>query len=97
VTHPPGCDCPKYGCQLRRKGLSFSADATPTARARRPFRKAEQPSWEKGISGEHRVDGSFMPYLTETGRKIRVKEAGERRHELTDIRRRQVAGPAPQE
>lgn len=97
TTHAPDCGCPTYGCTLRRKSIGFSADATPTRRAQRPFRPKQDPSWEKGVAGEKRVDGSFMPYLDSSGRKIRVKEAGERRRELTEIRRRQVAGPAPQE
>lgn len=97
TVHDPDCGCDTYGCQLRRKGVDFSGAATPTRRARRPFRKAEQPSWEKGKSGEHRADGSFMPYLNERGTPIGVKEYGENRHRLSEIRRHQVAGPAPQE
>jgi len=97
VIHPSDCDCDLYGCQLRRKGVRYSSSATQTMRARRPFRKPSNTSWEAGPTGEHRADGSFMPYLDGAGRKIRVKEMGERRQELTRIRRDQVAGPAPTE
>jgi hypothetical protein len=97
VIHGQGCDCDTYGCRLRRKGIGFSADATPTHRSRRPFRSKTDASWEAGKSGERRADGSFMPYLNDRGTPIGVKEYGERRRELTDIRRRQVSGPPTQE
>jgi hypothetical protein len=97
LIHPTDCECDNYGCQLRRKGIRLSANASQTARARRPFRPSVQPSWEKGTAGEHRADGSFMPYIDDTGRKIHVKEMGERRRELTDIRRRQVEAPVTKE
>lgn len=97
MIHPDDCDCPLYGCQLRRKGVRYSSAATPTMRAHRPLRRSANASWEAGPTGEHRRDGSFMPFIDDTGRKIRVKEMGERRQELTEIRRRQVVGPAHQE
>lgn len=90
MIHPSDCDCDNYGCQLRRKGIRLGYDASPTARSRRPFRPSKQPSWEKGLAGERRADGSFMPYTDTSGRKIHVKEFGERRRELTEARRRQV-------
>jgi hypothetical protein len=95
VIHPDGCDCPLYGCELRRKGIQFGA--IPPARANKVFRKPVNCSWEAGVAGETRADGSRMPYLDATGRKIRVKEYGENRSKLSEIRRRQVQGPAPQE
>lgn len=97
MIHPADCDCPLYGCELRRKAINLSSAVSQTMRANRPFRPKINASWEAGTAGEHRRDGSFMPYLDRTGRKIRVKEAGERRRELTEIRNRQVVGPAPQE
>lgn len=97
MIHPDGCDCSLYGCQLRRKGVRFSETAVGVVQARRPFRKPVNCSWEAGTAGERRPDGSFMPYLDGQGRKIRLKEAGERRRELSAIRERQIAGPAPQE
>lgn len=97
MIHPPDCECDNYGCELRRKGIQLSYDASPTARARRPFRPSVQPSWEKGVAGEHRADGSFMPYLHGDGSKIHVKEMGERRKELTEVRDRQVKAPVTKE
>lgn len=96
TIHDPGCGCGAYACELRAKGVRLSYAASPTMRARRPFRKLERPSWENGKAGEHRPGGSFMPYVTERGRPIHVKEAGERRREFSAIRERHRQGPALQ-
>lgn len=41
------------------------------------------PAWERGIKGETRPDGSFMPYLAPGTRSpLRVKEYGEKRREI---------------
>lgn len=97
MIHPSGCDCPAYACQLRRKGIRYSGSATPTARARFAFRPPSNCSWEAGKAGERRADGSFMPYLDGNGTPIRMKRLAEERQKLTDIRTRQIQGPAPQE
>lgn len=95
TIHPSDCECEtSYGCQLRRKSVGYAMVATPTARARRPWRdgsKVNHNSWEAGVAGERRRDGSFIPYVGDkTGRRIHVKEYGERRHELTQARKRQI-------
>lgn len=43
----------------------MSPSATPTRAKNRPqpLRPRVEPSFEKGIVGEHRPDGSFMPVL----------------------------------
>jgi hypothetical protein len=97
MIHPDDCGCDLYGCQLRRKGIRLSYDASPTRRVRRPWRPKVNCSWEAGISGESRPGGTFMPYLNGRGQRIRVKEFAEKRRVLTDIRRRQIQGPALQE
>lgn len=95
TVHDPDCGCDLYGCQMRRKGINLSYDASPTRRARRRWRPKVDASWEAGIAGEHRPGGEFMPYLDSTGtRHIRVKEAAERRVEISQIRERQRQGPA---
>lgn len=94
MIHPSDCECDLYGCVLRRKGISLSFDASPTRRVRRPFRPKVNCSWEAGVAGERRPGGDFMPYLDGSGRKIRVKEYGERRRELSEIRQRQLQGTA---
>lgn len=99
-VHPPDCDCDTYGCQLRRKALGFGMTATPTARARRPFRpkRDESCSWERGLAGEQRPGGFFSPYIGEQSfRRVHVKEASERHREITEVRRAAHAGPSPQE
>ena len=94
MIHPAGCGCDSYGCWLRRKGVYFDMKATATSRARRPWRPKVNCSWEAGVAGEHRRDGSFMPYLHANGSKIHLKEMGERRRELTEIRQHQRTAPA---
>lgn len=94
TTHPSDCTCDTYGCQLRRKGISLSASASPTARARRPFRQKVDASINAGLNGEHRPGGTFMPTLDASGRKIHVKEGRERRREIEEFRRRRHQGPA---
>lgn len=55
------------------------------------IRKFSGASWEKGIKGEHRSDGSFMPYLGSDLEPIRMKQWGENRHtyeaKLADLRK----------
>lgn len=71
-----------YACRLRAKGVQVSPAATPSRVAVRvqPHRPIVEPSWEKGIVGERRVDGSFMPVLAPgTTRPLGVHErAGNR-------------------
>lgn len=77
----PGCEA-HYGCQLRSKGINVAPSATPSRR-RWVNRKPVAPSWEKGRAGEHRPDGSFMPYLSpRTGQPMGVKEFSEHRHDF---------------
>jgi hypothetical protein len=94
VIHPSDCDCDLYGCTLRRKGILLSYDASPTRRTRRPWRDKVNCSWEAGIATESRPGGFQMPYVDETLRPIRVKEAGERRREISEHRQRQIQGAA---
>jgi hypothetical protein len=97
MIHPPDCECESYACELRRKGIGFSYDATPTHRARRPWRPKVNCSWEAGIAGEQR-GGFFQPYVAEHSlRRIRLKEAAERRQEISEVRRSRILGPALQE
>lgn len=53
-------------------------------------KRPEAPSWEKGVSGEQRPGGGFMPYLSNSGERIGVKEFGEKRRTYESIRRGQV-------
>lgn len=82
----PGCQ-DHFACRLRAKGVSVSPAATPTRVSNRtqPHRPMAEPSWEKGKAGEHRPDGSFMPYLSFDDRtEMGVHELASRRHDVED-------------
>jgi hypothetical protein len=91
-TYDPDC----YGCRLRAKGVGIDPAATPTrTRNRVPTQVfAPRNSWEAGVAGEHRPDGSFMPYQGADGYPMGVKEHAERRHEVTEKVRRLKSTPA---
>lgn len=89
--------CHECDGEYRRVWGTFQVDprATPNRRHVLPsdprkinWISKNEPSWEKGVSGERRADGSFMPYLDKEGQLIRVKAYGEQRHELEDARRK---------
>lgn len=90
TVHPLDCECDTYGCVMRRKGLQVSPAALPNRRNTVPPRKNEVPAYNKTVRGEHRPGGTFVPYLNERLEPIRAKEYEHRRHELEDIRRRQL-------
>ena len=89
VNYDPEC----YGCQLKAKNLTLSSVATPTRGRHQPFRPMQEPSWEKGQTGETRVDGSFMPYLDKNLEPIGVKEMADNRSSLEAVRHRQLHDP----
>lgn len=91
VCRDPGCDS-HYGCRLRAKGVQVSASAMPS-RHNRKATPTEAPSWEKGVAGERRPDGSFMPYVGADRQPIGVYEQAHRRHELTEQVSRLKADP----
>lgn len=75
-------DC--FGCRI--KGVGIAPSAMPSRqRIRRDangnpvLRPMEDPSWEKGVAGERRPGGGFVPYLNEKGSPMRIKEHGEKR------------------
>ena len=71
----------------------MSPSATPNRRNQVPPRKAD-PAWERGVAGEHRPGGGFMPYLNDSGTDVmRVKEAGERRREIDERVKRLKGDP----
>lgn len=71
-----------YGARLRAKGIQVPPAATPTRTRKHTYRPPAQPSWEAGIAGEHRPDGSFMPYLNADREEMGVKEYAENRHNV---------------
>lgn len=83
-----------FGCRVKGATFGIGMSATPTRNLDRKtvVRPMQEPSWEKGVAGEHRPGGGFMPYLDANGAEIGVKEFGERRRELTAIRKHQISG-----
>lgn len=80
-----------YGCELRHKGIGLSNAITPNriANGKKVLTKhVADPAWERGVAGERRPDGSFMPLLTDTRSPMGVKERGERRSEIDQQLRR---------
>ena len=66
--------CGKDSAQRIRQSPALTAAATPNRTGNKvPPRKA-QPNWEKGKAGEHRADGSFVPYRKADGSTIPIKE-----------------------
>lgn len=81
-------DC--YACRLRAKGISFSGSATPVARTSKAAPRTPDPAWERGLAGERRPGGTFMPYLNAKGDPMHVKEASGQRRRISSIRRTQI-------
>lgn len=96
AIHPPDCNCVTLGCVLRRGGgIQVPPSATPTRTRRFVPRQPRYMSWEAGVAGEHRPDGSFMPAIDgTTGDRIGIKRWSEE-PALRVERRDQVSAPAP--
>jgi hypothetical protein len=92
MVHEHGCECGSYGCQLRLKGITVSSSATPSRGKRGKPAEHTNNSWEKGIAGENRGHGTFMPYLNDKGKPMSIKQGSEQRHKIKEIRARQKAG-----
>lgn len=84
-----------YGCDLKAKGVQVLPSATPsrTSNRRQPVRPMSDPSWEKGVAGETRPDGSFMPYLNEHREEMGVHEFANRRREVEGVVRELKSNP----
>lgn len=92
MEHPvfvDGC----FACKVST--LQFDASVAPNhAHKPVPPKRAMDPAWERGVAGSHRPDGTFMPYIDGSLRKIHVKEAGERRSEIAAMKSRLAQTPA---
>lgn len=79
----PGCE-DHLGCRLRAKGINLGPGATPTRTKRRTTKARPDPgnAFERGIVGEHRPGGGFMPYFSKEGGVMRTKERAEDRHAI---------------
>lgn len=94
-VHPRGCDCGKYACSLRAKGVLVSPRATPTsARFDIPPNNNNYNSWEKGKAVEKRANGTEMPILDKHGSTIPIKKYVEQhRHTHEETKRRRASQP----
>jgi len=88
MVHPHGCDCGAYACKLRAKGVSVSPKATPTQHNRKAPAPHTNNSWEKGVAGENRGGGTFMPYLGADGKPLPIKERSAAESKVKTLRQR---------
>lgn len=79
TRHSDRCDC--FGCKVR--SIQF-----PRARDRSKPPRTPNASWERGIAGSHRPDGSFMPILDERWAPMSLKEYASKRSIIAERRRR---------
>ena len=74
--------CPHCGKESAKRILqspALTADATPNrGRNKIPPRRPNN-NWERGKAGEHRADGSFVPYVKSDGDQIPIKEFADNR------------------
>jgi hypothetical protein len=85
ATTPFGSDPNSYGARLRAKGICLDAGAAKSERKGKPSSNADYNGWERGVVGEHRPDGTFMPYLTGEGSPVRQKAWAEGRFEKAKV------------
>ena len=82
--------CPQCGKDSAKRILqspALTADAVPSTRNKIPPRKAN-PTWEKQVAGEHRNDGSFVPYRKADGKTIPIKEFTDNRSKYEGLLRK---------
>lgn len=77
-VHPHGCECGKYACELRLKGVSISPAATPTSRNNIPSDNNRYNGYEKGKAYETRASGERVPILNKDGQLIPIKTYNEK-------------------
>lgn len=92
AEHPePVAGC--LACKLDTVQLDARIHARRSTRYVPP-RKADNP-WERGVAGEHRVDGSFMPYVNPDLAPVSVKQFADNRSRNEETIRRTRAGVSP--
>jgi putative FmdB family regulatory protein len=86
IDDDPDTVCPDCGETVKRilQAPALTAAAAPSRQNKVPPPQAN-PVWEKGISGEHRRDGSFVPYVHADGSRIGVKEFADNRTKFERI------------
>jgi hypothetical protein len=87
-------DCGEETAKRILQAPALTAEAAPSQMNKVPPPQAN-PTWEKGISGEHRRDGSFVPYLDSEGKNIGVKKFADNRKKY-ERKLREVRNPTTQ-
>ena len=88
VTDSPDEICQECGEAVKRvhQAFALTAAAAPSRQNKVPPPKAN-PAWERGIAGEHRPGGTFVPYLDAEGKHIGVKKFADNRTKYERILR----------
>ena len=88
IADSPDEICQECGEAVNRvlQAPAFTAAATPSRRNKVPPPQAD-PAWERGIAGEHRRGGTFVPYLDSDGKRIGVKKFADNRTKYERILR----------
>ena len=79
-------DCGEETAKRILQSPALTAAAAPSTKNKVPPPQAD-PAWEKGIAGEHRRGGAFVPYLNADGERIGVKKFADNRTKYERILR----------
>ena len=80
-------ECGKESARRILQSPALTADATPNrGRNKIPPRRPNN-NWERGKAGEHRADGSFVPYVKADGDNIPIKEFADNRSKYEGLLR----------
>ena len=71
-------ECEEVAVKRILQAANIAPSSMPSRMNKVPPPKAD-PAWERGIAGEHRRDGSFVPYLDSNGNRIGVKKFADNR------------------
>jgi putative FmdB family regulatory protein len=88
IADEPDKICQDCGEAVKRilQAPALTAAAAPSRQNKVPPPQAN-PAWERGIAGEHRRGGTFVPYLKNDGSRIGVKEFADNRTKYERILR----------
>ena len=88
ITDNPDKICQDCGEAVKRvhQAFALTAAAAPSRQNKVPPPQAD-PAWERGIAGEHRRGGTFVPYLDADGTRIGVKKFADNRTKFERILR----------
>ena len=88
IADNPDEVCQDCGGTVKRilQAPALTAAAAPSRMNKVPPPQAD-PAWERGIAGEHRRGGTFVPYLDGEGQRIGVKDFADNRKKYERILR----------